>query len=248
MKENKAIEEMLRYYRLTADAYDVMHLRSDKHVDEHAIALNLISSFINLFGFKSILDVGCGTGRGLKYLYNNHPDLHIMGVDLSFDLLKKCVEKDIPAGKLLCGNAYSLPFKDASFDVVISLALLHHVPDPNRVVEEMLRVSKNVIFISDTNRYGQGSLLKRFIKLILYKVLKMGKFVDWIRTRGKMYMYSEGDGVFYSYSVFDSLSVLRKNVKKIIAIPTGRQGGNLSTFAILKSSHFLICAFKGDDQ
>jgi hypothetical protein len=32
---------------------------------------------------------------------------------------------------------------------------------------------------------------------------------DFVRTRGRGYMVSEGDGVFYSYSVFDSLRLLR---------------------------------------
>jgi len=248
MEKDKVVKKMLQYYRSTADAYDTMHLRSvHKHADEHAIALTLISGFIECLNLKTVLDVGCGTGRGLKYLIHNHPNLRVMGIDLSFDLLTKCIEKDIPKSKLLYGNACLLPFKDACFDAVVSLALLHHVPDPNRVIGEMLRVARKAIFISDSNRYGQGSLFKRLMKLGLYRVLRMGQLVDYFRTRGKMYMYSEGDGVFYSYSVFDSLSILKQNARKIIAVPLKGQG-DLSAFAILKSSHFLICAFKGDNQ
>lgn len=126
---------------------------------------------------------------------------------------------------------------------MVSLGLLHHVPDPNRVVVEMMRVASKAVFISDGNRYAQGSILKRFTKLVLYKLLRMRKLVDYIRTKGKMYMYSEREGVFYSYSVFDSIATLRRGAKKILAIPI-KGIGNLSTLSILKCSHFLICAFK----
>lgn len=248
MGKDKAVKRILEYYRSTADVYDAMHLCPvDKHVGEHAIALNLISGFIECFDFKTILDVGCGTGRGLKYLTHKHPNLYVTGIDLSSDLVNKCIEKGIPRSKLLCGDACLLPFEDSRFDAVMSLALLHHVPDPNRVIREMLRVARNAIFVSDSNRYGQGSLFKRVMKLCLYRVLRMGQLVDYIRTRGKMYMHSEGDGVFYSFSVFDVVSVLRQKMTKVIAIPTRGQG-DLSAFSILKSSHFLICAFEADNQ
>ncbi len=191
-----------------------------------------------------MLDVGCGTGRGQKHFFGNHPSIHAIGVDISFALLKSGVKSGTPPSRIVCSDAAHLPFKDDSVDAAVSLGLLHHVPDPDRVVAEMMRVARKAVFISDSNRYGTGNILKKLTKFGLYKLLRMGKLVDYIRTREKMYMYSEGsEGVFYSYSVFDSIAILRRTAKKVLAIPT-KGVGDLSTTSILKCSHFLICAFK----
>jgi hypothetical protein len=54
-----------------------------------------------------------------------------------------------------------------------------------------------VIVISDANRFGQGFLPLRILKLLLFK-LKLWSAFDFLRTCGKGYQVSEGDGVFYS--------------------------------------------------
>ena len=41
-----------------------------------------------------------------------------------------------------------IPLKNNSFDAVCEFAMLHHVPDPDKVVSEMIRVAKNAIFQS----------------------------------------------------------------------------------------------------
>ena len=50
-----------------------------------------------------------------------------------------------------------------------SNAELHHVGEPARMVGEMIRVAKRAIFLSDSNRFGQGSHAARLLKTALYK-------------------------------------------------------------------------------
>jgi ubiquinone/menaquinone biosynthesis C-methylase UbiE len=69
-----------------------------------------------------------------------------------------------------------LPFRDASFDVVYEFAVLHHVLNPGGVVKVMLRVASKAVFISDSNRFGQGSRTKKLIKLLLSKSRLWGVF------------------------------------------------------------------------
>lgn len=102
--------------------------------------------------------------------------------------------------RLLLASGDVLPFANNSFDAVCEFGILHHVPDPARVVQEMLRVARNVIVISDANRFGQGFLPLRILKLLLFK-FKLWSALDFLRTCGKGYQVSEGGGVFYSYSV-----------------------------------------------
>jgi SAM-dependent methyltransferase len=42
----------------------------------------------------------------------------------------------------LVSDAHNIPFKDDSFDTVFSIAVLEHVPEPNKVIEEMIRTLK----------------------------------------------------------------------------------------------------------
>ena len=74
--------------------------------------------------------------------------------------------------------------------------------------------------ISDSNRFGQGSLLARLAKLAMYKT-RTWRWYDLLRTRGKGYLVTDGDGVSYSYSVYDSFALLSAWADRLILIPSG---------------------------
>jgi len=52
------------------------------------------------------------------------------------------------------GSAGRIPFADASFDVVFSNSVLHHLSNPTKAFEEMLRVIKpgGMVFVRDLRR------------------------------------------------------------------------------------------------
>jgi hypothetical protein len=70
----------------------------------------------------------------------------------------------------------------------------------------MLRVARSAVFISDTNRFGSGPLSFRLVKLAAHR-LGVWPVVFWLNTRGRGYYESEGDGIAFSYSVFDSVRI-----------------------------------------
>jgi len=70
--------------------------------------------------------VGAGLGRLL-----DHPQIEVVETDVSWG----------PQTKLIC-DAHDLPFQDEVFDAVVVQAVLEHVVDPNRCVEEVYRVLK----------------------------------------------------------------------------------------------------------
>ena len=134
-----------------------------------------------------------------------------------------------------------LPFHDGSFDVVMSFGLLHHVPAAAPVITEMTRVARFGVMISDANRFGQGSTAARLLKLAVYKAGLWPTFESF-RTKGRRYMESEGDGIFYSYSIFDSMPQLRAWADRVFVIPTEPQKGlPLMQIAI---PHGLLVAFR----
>ena len=107
----------------------------------------------------------------------------------------------------------------------------------------MMRVSSKAVFISDSNRFGQGSFEKRLLKLIIYK-LGLWKIGDFIKTKGRGYIITESDGLSYSYSVYDSYETLEKWAHKIIFIPTAESAVKSWLHPLITSSHILVCAIK----
>lgn len=92
------------------------------------------------------LDVGCGTGRLLAALHGAWPGMRLTGIDLSrpyLDEARRLIGRTARV-KLDEAAAESLPFAEASLDLVVSSFLLHELPKEIRAkaIAEMARVVK----------------------------------------------------------------------------------------------------------
>src|SRR5437764_4841034 len=82
-----------------------------------------------------ILDVGCGTGANLQMLARHGT---AEGVDVSSEALDFCRARGL--SKVKQGAAESLPYEDASFDLVTGLDVVEHLDDDIAGLAEMRRV------------------------------------------------------------------------------------------------------------
>jgi len=83
---------------------------------------------VQTYGLRAgdrVLDVGCGKGFLLYELAQTVPGLIVSGLDVSAYAVENAKEEVRPS--LVTGNAASLPFEDASFDLVLSLGTLHNL-------------------------------------------------------------------------------------------------------------------------
>jgi len=114
--------------------------------------LNVISNFMGNFRGKNVLDVGCGKGRFSKWMIDN--GAQVTGIELSNSLLQEA--QKISGGNFLKGSATNLNFQDETFDIVLCIEVLQHVPDTQRAVSEMCRVLKKGgrILIFDRNKFS----------------------------------------------------------------------------------------------
>jgi ubiquinone/menaquinone biosynthesis C-methylase UbiE len=90
---------------------------------------------------ETILDVGVGTGRFTKPLQDS--GFEVVGVDIAKKMIDKAVEKG--AYDLLLGDICFLPFKDNSFDVAVSIHLLHLISEWKVALKEICRVTRRVM-------------------------------------------------------------------------------------------------------
>ncbi len=96
-----------------------------------------------------VLDLGCGGGRHAFALYRRGAAVVALDRDESelkdvagmFAALREA--GDVPgdaAATAVRGDAYALPFADASFDRIIAAEVLEHLPDDGRAMAELFRV------------------------------------------------------------------------------------------------------------
>jgi ubiquinone/menaquinone biosynthesis C-methylase UbiE len=104
---------------------------------------------ININPEGTMLDLGCGEGRHIFGLMEKFPDLKCIGLDPHIESLDKAFEglkflESISNSKtnFLSGSAYSLPFSDDSFDLVVCSEVLEHLHDYKDAIKEINRVLK----------------------------------------------------------------------------------------------------------
>ena len=92
---------------------------------------------------KSILDVGCGDGELMKFIYENISK-KIRGLEISKDNVQKCIQKGLT---VIEGNAEMdlQQFPSNSFDYVILSQTLQAFLNPEKVINDLLRIGKTSI-------------------------------------------------------------------------------------------------------
>jgi SAM-dependent methyltransferase len=242
-KKEAAAAAQAAFYQRTAASYDAWHVRAN---DEHYVAARYASYLINGLGIDSLLDVGAGTGRAIKFFLERHPDLKVVGIEPVQALIDEAIRGGVPMGIIAQGRGEALPFNDGAFDAVCEFGVLHHASSPDEVLAEMMRVARKAVFISDSNRFGQGSRPSRWAKLALQSLGLWGP-ANWLNTRGKNYFVSEDDGLAYAYSTYDSLPALTRWADRVLLVPTSvRDKGVGLLHPLLSSSHLLLAAIKED--
>ena len=129
----------------------------------------LVSNYDIREGMK-VLELGCGTGR----LWLEHDDIisrceKILLTDLSEGMLETAKnnlgEKENLEYQI--ADIQNLPFEDNSFDVIIANAMLYHIPDLNKGLQEVKRVLKDegTFYCSTLGENNFAEILAEWFKL-----------------------------------------------------------------------------------
>jgi ubiquinone/menaquinone biosynthesis C-methylase UbiE len=110
--------------------------------------------------FGRSLEIGAGTGYFSLNLLQTGIVREAVCTDISpgmLDALRANAQRLGLAVEAVATDAERLPFEDASFDLVLGHAILHHIPDLDRAFAEFHRVLRpggTVVFAGEPSRYG----------------------------------------------------------------------------------------------
>lgn len=127
------------------DAYELQMGRWSRRLAE------LFLDFTGTQAGESSLDVGSGTGSLAFALAARIGNGTIQGLDFSPAYVAYAEKRNThPRISFRVGDACAMPFPDATFDRVLSLLVLHFVPQPERAVAEMRRVARPEATVAGT--------------------------------------------------------------------------------------------------
>ena len=107
---------------------------------------------------QSLLDVGCGTGYFSQRF--QQLGLQVTGLDPDSAMIEFAASKENQV-KYIDGDAQALPFADNSFDYCSAITSLCFIAEPEKVIAEILRVSRHGVILGLLNRHSLLHVLKK---------------------------------------------------------------------------------------
>jgi len=144
----------MNYYDEIASGYEELHK------NEQFNKLAIIKNQLRVSPTTKLLDVGCGTGWAVEFF-----DCHFEGIDPSQKLIDIGLKKGLDLKK---ASAECLPYKNESFDTIISVTAIQNFDDINRGLDEIKRVAKTDIVITTLKESPklqeiENSIRERFV-------------------------------------------------------------------------------------
>lgn len=120
-------EKMKEFFDLRADSYDdhMTEYVSDYQSFYQSVARPIVKTDSQL----KLLDLGCGTGLELEYIFARAPNARVTGIDLSQEMLNLLLEKYKNKSeqlKVIRGSYLDLDLSLNEYDYILSVMSFHH--------------------------------------------------------------------------------------------------------------------------
>ena len=141
-------------------------------MDHRAVNRVFIADFLDAWdGRGPVLDVGTGTAQIPIALCQQHEQVEMTAIDYAEEMLKLAAANVVRARlerrvRLERCDAKRMPYHDGAFGAVISNSIVHHIPEPQRVLREMLRVTRpgGWLFIRDLLRPSDDQQVRHLVR------------------------------------------------------------------------------------
>lgn len=193
------------------------------------------AQFSRFYG-KKILEVGVGAGTDFAQWVRSGALAY--GIDLTQEAIDNTTQRfflqGLQAQELKVADAENLPYPDNFFDLVYSWGVIHHSPDMEKCLKEIIRVTKPG---------GQ-------IKIMIYNRHSLFAFYRWILAglfRGKPWR-SIKNVLFYDQESLGTKAYTFKEIRKILSgfpVHIISHKATVSSHDLLyyKSAPFRFCAY-----
>lgn len=130
----------------------------------------VLSRFIPREANSRVLDYGCGKGKILSEIYKINPSAQLYGADISRIALQSA-SKEVPKAKiLLIDDDQKVPIASKSLDFVVSLDVIEHIYDTEKVFREFNRLLKKGGFLLLSTPYF-GIIKNLIIALVGFETI-----------------------------------------------------------------------------
>jgi len=142
---------------------------NELHKEEQLAKLNIIKKHLKII--PPLLDVGCGTGISTDFF-----KVKSTGIDNCEEMIKQ------GKSNLIKADAEKLPFKNNSFNTIISVTAFHNFKNMEKALKEIIRVSKNnnicITFLKKSKKLNQ--FRKILNKYVQYKEREQDKDIIFL--------------------------------------------------------------------
>jgi SAM-dependent methyltransferase len=176
-------EEMDRFYlaRETRDGYQKYQDKRAEHPLDRPAA-----EYIAGLRPSSVLEVGCGDGRGYRALRRAGYEGRYLGLEIADYVVEECSKRH-PDAEWRTAGAYAVPAAGGEFDVCLAFAVIESLVYPEKGISEMLRTlragGRLVLLFRDFIESGHfGSQLTGLSPGRASAKLKAGRWRDALLT------------------------------------------------------------------
>lgn len=206
-------------------------LRSYAHYQQYESILKFINSGI------SVLDAGCG--EGVLSVMAAKKGADVTGSDISQPNIKRCIkyalENEVKdKTNFVVADLEDLPFPDNSFDLVVSSHVLEHIPNFDKGLKEIMRVSKKraVIAIPTVLNFCSCVQVGRSMFWIKSPRSFMALFVGFVKIIFAFIFGAEGVNESYAGQsniphIFRFPYIMKKKIKKMGFLLVGYEASSI---------------------
>lgn len=205
--EGRAHAQTVRHFGRLAGSYDLRHHQYNQ------MTLHRALEALRLSGTERLLDVGCGTGELERLLRERYPDVRLVGIDVTPQMLAVAREKfqNVEGVTFLLAQAEALPFATEGFDVVVSCNMLHHARSADALLRECARVLRprgRIVLVDWCRDTWHCRLAHYWLRLVKRSYVKMYRAVELVELAAPLGLVVEDVGRFFVPPYFGMMRVV----------------------------------------
>ena len=174
-------------------------------------------SLAEMFNRSKILDVGCFSGDYLQVLFDKNLQFDYTGIDVTpryIEYAKKRFSKaklsnDKQKFKFEEGNIFGLNYPDKSFNVIVCLAVIMHLPKIDKALDEIFRVSSDYLLLGVDIHDGPEEEISQVKNGFLYKTYSKDFIFRKINERGEIIKVSSIPSPDYNYEHYSIIAKIQ---------------------------------------